>query len=250
MRKILVILAIFFGFLSVSAQTYEEQKEKNKKEQARLGQELEKITARIYYLENEVSEIDPNRKGIVYNNKQVKRDQKMKDKELPSLQARKEFLEKTLAKLESSYYALIEKDLARPSNDLELGPVEYKRLSRGQIYRASEGLLAPQCSSGGSSDSSPYPKKYKGIVRNYKRGIGELATFNIYRVDIKNTPPVSLTLNPNERVLWELLPGEYISKISCGSWCQEYRFKVDPRAIKRFETDTVYWATYKSLSDY
>ncbi|MEI6835255.1 MAG: hypothetical protein WCK59_00250 [Candidatus Falkowbacteria bacterium] len=234
MKKIVVLWVGLFMTTGLWAQTYNQSQMRADLEIAKLEKRLSEIKERIFYLEvtlNKVKRLNP-----------IQEKQKFfADEDVKTLRTEKDVLEKSIIDIKKTELAgkdyRLKADVTSNTPE-QMGPSEYRRRSRTQIYKMSEGAAG-----------EVNPKGFKGIVVNYKTGPGEIATFHISRTDIGDTPGTSLVLNPGEKKEWSLPVGNYVVLITCGGYCKAFPFSVDPRATKWFDGQSVYWATYKAISD-
>ena len=239
MKKIVVLAVILFMTTGLWAQTYNQSQMRADLEIAKLEKRLSEIKERIFYLEvtlNKIKRLNP-----------IQEKQKFfADEDVKTLRTEKDVLEKAILDLKKTELAgkdyRVKADVTSNTPE-QMGPSEYRRRSRTQIYKMSE-------SGDGVLDSNEVASKgFKGLVVNYKTGPGEIAAFHISRTDIKNAPATSLVLNPGEKKEWRLPVGRYTVLITCGGYCRAFCFSVDPRTTKWFCGQSVYWATYKTMAD-
>lgn len=108
---------------------------------------------------------------------------------------------------------------------------KYKRRSRSFAYKVADRVIS------GSNKSTGF----KGVLKNYKN---LPVQFNIIRTDIKRTPNVSHLLGPEQKLVISLLPGTYQVELVCGSERVVYSLGVRPGAANTFEGEQVYWYAF------
>lgn len=239
MKKILFLLVLVVAIgVSVSAQTYEEVKSRTSEDISVLEKNLERINSRIFYLEVTLDQrIAKAKNGILI---QLQKEKHFAPDELIRLKDEKKALESTISKLKDvslvsiSYRAESDKKSNLPE---EMGPITYKRRVRAQIFKERVGAEGEF-------------KKYPGLLVNLKQGLGELTTFKIYPKGIREVSPLIYILNPQERLVVDLAPGDYEVEIISGQYVGYLRINVDPAIIKHADGKSVYWSAIKLLSDW
>lgn len=252
MKKFVLFMLSTLLFISAKGQTYDQTQERVNSEITNLEQRLNNTKNQIYYLENIDKKINELR-SKVNGNFILKAELKdLYEKKVFATEDIKNFkIEK--ARIELALAKVMEVGLAgteyRTQADMksnlpeQMGPREYKRRSRTQVYKLSEGMGMGTGEISGSN-------KYKGTLVNDKTGRNEVAMFYISRTDIRNVPPVSIEIDPGKRKTWLLSAGTYQVQTVCGSYRSISVFHVDPRVINWFDGDYVYWGVRKTMSDW
>jgi len=242
MKKIVVILLTLLIVSGVKAQTFEESQKRVDSETAKLEKRLGEVKDQIFYLKVTAPEQLQKTKSPVEKQK-LKKEIFFAKEDTVRLISEKANLEKTLASLkETALTGTEQRTKADIASNLpeQMSPVEYRRRSRAQVFRLSEG----------GADNTNTAKKFGGLLINEKKNIGESTNFYIERVDIKDVPPVSLNLKPQEKKDWELPAGTYRVTVTCGNSVASDIFHVDPRVLNWFDGRKTYWAIKKNLSDW
>lgn len=224
----------------VYAQTYEQSQERAESEIAKLEKRLDEIKNQIFYLKVTAPEQLSETKNPG-ESKRLKKNLFFAKEDLDRLFAEKSRLEKAVVDLKVTALSGSENRTKVDINSNlpeKMGPVEYRRRSRAQVYKLSEG----------GTDNVDAVKKFSGLIINEKNI--EWTNFYIERVDIKDVPPFSLDLGPKEKKEWELPAGTYRVVATCGSFVTTKVFHVDPRVQNWFNGRKVYWGVKKNLTDW
>lgn len=233
---VLFVLVAAIG-ISVSAQTYEEVKSRTSKDILVLEKRLNEVKSRIFYLEVTLDQEIAKAKNDALT--QLQREKHFAAEEVVKLKEERKALEVAISKLkETSLAATLYRAETDQKSNLpeEMGPVTYKRRVRAQIFKERTGVAGEV-------------KKYPALLMNLKQGLGELTTFSIYPKGMRGVKPLVYVLDPKERLIIDLAPGEYEVDISCGSYHRTVITDIDPAIVKWADGKQIYGGAIKFLSD-
>lgn len=239
MKKLWLFLVLVVATITnLSSQTYKEVQKRNGLEMNRLEKEIDKIKDRIFYLEVTLPEEIKESTGEKL--KKLQQESYFAESDLSILKESKKELEVSLINMQENSLVAME---YRSETDIysnlpeEMGPISYKRRVRAQIFKERSGAAGEV-------------KKYPGLLVNLKQGLGELTTFNIYPWGMREVKPLVYILNPRERLMVDLAPGDYEVEIISGQYVGYLKINVDPAIIKHADGKSVYWSAIKLLSDH
>jgi hypothetical protein len=260
MKKIFIFLVLIVA-IGAKSQTFEETKAATEKEIATLKSEVEKINHQLYYLEVELpAKIDGD--SLLANNYSEKKYLLQKNNQV-DLKKEYYFSKEKITRLKSDKKRM-EQEVERLNNVLStaqgnklstdfiedypetMSVYEYRRRNRALNYKIGDKIAEKSLS--GNSLESEYGVGLPGILFNDKLGQGEIATFTIVNKHhpefgfVGGTPQ---TLNPQQKIKVNLMPGTYFITISCGYFNQVHEVSVDPKKIKGFLGEPCYFFAAK-----
>ncbi len=237
MKQIMLFLVLMVA-IGTNAQTYEEVKSRTSEDISVLEKRLERVKSRIFYLEVTLDKEIAKAKNSALT--QLQREKHFASEEVVKLKEERKALEVTISKLkETSLAATSYRAEADQKSNLpeEMGPITYKRRVRAQIFKERIGATGEV-------------KKYPALLMNLKQGLGELTTFKIYPRGMREVSPLVYILNPQERRLIDLAPGEYEVDMLCGSYYATVVTEIDPAVVKWADGREIYGGAVKFLSDH
>jgi len=161
--------------------------------------------------------------------------------------------------------SVMAQDVVKTRVPSEMTNSEYIRLSRSQIYGATEkklnkdykveifkkGMTAKELRRRNRYISYQVAAKiieeanssigFEGLLVNYK---SLPVQFNITRTDIKGTARVSHLVAAEKEFVISLLPGTYQVELVCGNERVSYPLEVRPGEVNSCEAKKVYWYAY------
>lgn len=252
MKKFLFIIIALISF-GAQAQTYTETQERVNAEILKFQTRLDEVKNQIYYLEvtldKDIYEIS-HKPNLTFVNKaelaEMEKKKHFAPEDLVTLKLEKNKLEEALKSLKETG---LEGTEYRTQSDVksnlpeQMSPRQYRRYSRTQSYKLSEGIIT-------SDGNSSSVNQFKGILINDKTGLGEVTMFYITRTDIRNSPTVSIEVDPGKRKTWLLAAGTYQVQIVCGAYDATRIFHVDPRVLNWVDNDYAYFGIRKNRNDW